>query len=28
VQPFGGGYFYVLPGVTGSPDYYGRGLLT
>jgi deferrochelatase/peroxidase EfeB len=28
VQPFGGGYFYAFPGVTGSADWYGRGLLT
>jgi deferrochelatase/peroxidase EfeB len=28
VQPFGGGYFYTLPGVTGRSDWYGRTLLT
>jgi deferrochelatase/peroxidase EfeB len=28
VQPFGGGYFYVLPGVRDQTDWYGRGLLT
>jgi deferrochelatase/peroxidase EfeB len=28
VQPFGGGYFYTLPGVTHAADWYGRGLLT
>ena len=28
VQPFGGGYFYVLPGVTTSRDWYARSLLT
>jgi deferrochelatase/peroxidase EfeB len=28
VQPFGGGYFFAFPGVTGSADWYGRGLLT
>lgn len=27
VQPFGGGYFFVLPGLTGSSDWYGRALL-
>jgi deferrochelatase/peroxidase EfeB len=27
VQPFGGGYFYTLPGVTGPSDWYGRGML-
>ena len=28
VQPFGGGYFYVLPGVTTNRDWYARSLLT
>lgn len=28
VQPFGGGYFYVLPGVTDAVDWYARALLT
>ena len=28
VQPFGGGYFYTLPGVRDANDWYGRGLLT
>jgi deferrochelatase/peroxidase EfeB len=28
VQPFGGGYFYTLPGVMHPADWYGRGLLT
>jgi deferrochelatase/peroxidase EfeB len=28
VQPFGGGYFFTLPGVTGRADWYGRTLLT
>ena len=27
VQPFGGGYFYTLPGVRNSGDWYGRELL-
>ena len=27
VQPFGGGYFYVLPGVADENDWYGRRLL-
>ena len=27
VQPFGGGYFYALPGVTDGKDWYGRRLL-
>jgi deferrochelatase/peroxidase EfeB len=28
VQPFGGGYFYTLPGVTDPADWYARALLT
>ncbi|WP_405137946.1 iron uptake transporter deferrochelatase/peroxidase subunit [Nocardia sp. NBC_01388] len=28
VQPFGGGYFFVLPGVTDVNDWYGRALLS
>ena len=27
VQPFGGGYFYTLPGVRDAADWYGRGML-
>ena len=27
VQPFGGGYFFALPGVASNEDWYGRGLL-
>ena len=28
VQPFGGGYFFALPGVADRDDWYGRGLLS
>jgi deferrochelatase/peroxidase EfeB len=28
ISPFGGGYFYALPGVTGPGDYYGRAMLS
>jgi deferrochelatase/peroxidase EfeB len=28
VQPFGGGYFFTLPGVRDANDWYGQGLLT
>jgi deferrochelatase/peroxidase EfeB len=28
VQPFGGGYFFVLPGVSDSSDWYARALLS
>ena len=27
VQPFGGGYFYTLPGVRDSSDWYGKAML-
>ncbi len=27
VQPFGGGYFFTLPGVRDSGDWYGQGML-
>lgn len=27
VEPFGGGYFFALPGVRDSSDRYGRGML-
>jgi deferrochelatase/peroxidase EfeB len=27
IKPFGGGYFFVLPGVAGPEDFFARGLL-
>ena len=27
IRPYGGGYFYALPGITNESDYFGRSLL-
>jgi deferrochelatase/peroxidase EfeB len=28
IQPYGGGYFFGLPGVVNQQDWFGRGLLS